>query len=185
MDKNINVLYTNDRLGVFQLSLLLGGFFCMKQYPGLIYFAQCWLFLLIWNNGTQPRESRVLASNNKELKHSGTPAMQRTPFIATLSRYVNRSHVVPITRRFDAHGLWIRRLVDFDCRLACVIYELLSTSFKLSFEHSREFRRSKLWDVLIALLVVGLRSDYRYECVSRKVRVGTGQYSKWIEGFTT
>ncbi len=28
-------------------------------------------------------------------------------------------------------------------------------------------------------------TDYRYECVSKKVRVGTGQYFKWIEGFAT
>ncbi len=28
-------------------------------------------------------------------------------------------------------------------------------------------------------------TDYRYECVSKKVRVGAGQYLKWIVGFTT
>ncbi len=28
-------------------------------------------------------------------------------------------------------------------------------------------------------------TDYRYECESNKVRVGTGQYLKWMEGFTT
>jgi hypothetical protein len=27
--------------------------------------------------------------------------------------------------------------------------------------------------------------DYRYDCKAKKVRVGTGQYFKWIEGFTT
>ncbi len=28
-------------------------------------------------------------------------------------------------------------------------------------------------------------TDYKHECVREKVRVGTGEYFKWIEGFLT
>jgi hypothetical protein len=32
---------------------------------------------------------------------------------------------------------------------------------------------------------LGKITDYRYGCVPKKIRVGTGQYFKWMEGFTT
>ncbi len=35
------------------------------------------------------------------------------------------------------------------------------------------------------MLLRGVITDYRYECLSKKVRIETGQCFKWMEGFTT
>jgi hypothetical protein len=50
---------------------------------------------------------------------------------------------------------------------------------------------SATWEVKPRLMYLSIgffmltATDYRYTNVWQKIRVGTGQYFKWIEGFTT
>jgi Fe-S cluster assembly scaffold protein SufB len=52
-------------------------------------------------------------------------------------------------------------------------------------ESGKKNQMSNYQSKIIKWTAVHGTTDNRYECVSKKDRVGTGQYFEWIQGFTT
>jgi hypothetical protein len=54
-----------------------------------------------------------------------------------------------------------------------------------SLKRSKSFRVNEMYSEGTHFMASIMGTHYRYECVSKGVRVGAGQYYKWIEGLTT